>query len=280
MSGTEPAGRPGQTKFVILPVWVMALGQRPAMTYAALASFAREGETYVGLPTVAERLGVTINTVRSGVRELEDAGAVVIEPRYRDDGSRTTNEYRLLIDPPLQDIGGAPHQPVGGAPPQTVGGVVTRRKDELEETPNGVSLADDQPARPEVTELCNLLATQVFEQTGARPTVSKAWERDMRLTLDRPRAPGAEPWTALQVEYVIRWLGGVGERPQFWAMNVRCPGKLRSKMQRLVDEIKAERRGPSTASRVDRIRNIDPATIPTGNPFEAALANARRQVTS
>lgn len=276
-------GKVKQTEFCMVPVWIADLGWKAIVTYYALGTFANGRRAHPKHRTLAERAGVGVSTVREGIALLHSAGAIEVHDRWGPDGSRLSNDYVLHIDPPRHATTPSvattpPVAPVGVAPP--VGQRAKMDQSPLDQTdvPGGTSVGERQ-VRPEVTELCALLATHVEAVTGARPVVTKTWERDMRLTLERPRGTG-EPWTAEQVEYVIRWLGRAGERSQFWSVNVRCPSKLRAQMDRLVLEIRSERRGPSQASRIERIRNLDPSTLQAGNPFERALAKARGQVTA
>lgn len=259
-----------------VPDWLLDLPGDAHRVYAALATFAnhRTERCDPSIPAIAERAKRSEGTVRKGLRALADAGAITITHRQATAGDAATCAYNLTparVVQTAQEVVQDAHQ-----------GVVhhvhhhgNQTKVEPEVTPNGVTLGD-QPARIEVADLCALLADQVEATTDRRPAITKAWEREMRLTLDR------DNWTAEQVEYIIRWLGRSGERSQFWSMNVRCPAKLRGKMQRLVDEVKAERRGPSTASRAERIANMDPSRMVSGNPFAAALEAARvgRELTS
>lgn len=265
--------------FVIVPKWIQSLGWKALLAYHALAAGANRdtSESRTPQPKLADMVGVSVTTMREGIAELVAAGAVEIVPEYHPDtGSRMPNLYVLAFDPPLATHQAPPSQ--GDGAPLAGRGAIRPQEVRPQEVQPTVAHAE-KPPRPEVTELCALLATHVEAVTGARPVVTKTWERDMRLTLERPRGTG-DPWTAEQVEYVIRWLGREGERSQFWSVNVRCPSKLRAQMDRLVLEIRSERRGPSQASRIERIRNLDPSTLQAGNPFERALAKARGQVTA
>lgn len=262
--------------FVVVPKWVHGLGWKATLAYNALAAVVPNGADELhnaSHASLAERMGVGVSTMRDGIRALIDGGAIEVRPEYHPaTGSRLANVYVLGADPPVATRQGPPVATGGEAllPGNELVPPNTRPQDVAPAVPHAA-----MPARPEVAELCALLATHVGAVTGATPAVSKAWLRDMRLMLDRPRAPGSEPWSAEQVEYVIGWLGRAGERSQFWSVNVRCPSKLRAQMDRLVLEIRSERRGPSQQARAERIRNVDPATIPSGDPFTRALARAR-----
>ncbi|WP_447979049.1 helix-turn-helix domain-containing protein [Candidatus Nitrospira bockiana] len=100
------------------------------------------GRCYPGLPSVSERTGLAVETIRRHIARLRTQGLMRVIERRRADGSRTTNEYRLmlphvevtspdpvggaplgeggsgLISPPPPSVsGGGPPLPVEGAPP-------------------------------------------------------------------------------------------------------------------------------------------------------------------
>lgn len=256
-TGEPTSVRSRETRYSRVPDWVLETGDPKAiLTYTALASFAnREGEAHPKHATLGARVGLSVSAIQRGLRTLRDLGAVEVEAQFgRGVGRQVENVYVLAFDDPRSV---PPTERGRSQGPSAVGPTdrpITTGKDELEVQP--AVAHSEKPPRPEVTELCALLATHVGAVTGAKPVVTKAWLRDMRLTLDRPRGVDSPPWTAEQVEYVIGWLGKSGERSQFWSVNVRCPSKLRAQMERLVEEIKLERRtGTSSASRIERIRD-------------------------
>jgi len=83
----------------------------------------------------------------------------------------------------------------------------------------------------EAGRLCLLLA-DAMEMWGAkRPTVGKTWKQDMdrMLRIDKREAE--------QVERVIRWLfSSSDDVAMFWAPNIGCPGKLRSRWDQMAGQ--------------------------------------------
>ena len=57
-----------------------------------------EGACWPGVKTIARELKLSPRTVQRALRDLEQAGLVQRQPRYRENGSCTSNRY--LIKPP------------------------------------------------------------------------------------------------------------------------------------------------------------------------------------
>jgi len=56
---------------------------------------ASKGECWPGIKSIANDLGLSRSTVKRAVRDLEKHGYLEKEPRYRDNGSLTSNLYRI-----------------------------------------------------------------------------------------------------------------------------------------------------------------------------------------
>lgn len=54
------------------------------------------GSCWPGVKTIASNLGLSRSTVKRALRELEDAGWIQKQPRYRENGSSTSNLYIIL----------------------------------------------------------------------------------------------------------------------------------------------------------------------------------------
>ena len=110
--GPAFAVEPGQ-HFALVPEWLIFsdVGATPLRVYAALAcawSDWTTGECWPSRRTVAERLGVSIDTVDRALAKLAEHGAVRIEERRRPDGSRASNRVWILRTPaptPPQECG-------------------------------------------------------------------------------------------------------------------------------------------------------------------------------
>ena len=102
-----------------IPAISWAYSQRlsaiPKMILIVLADH-HNGETGQCNPSVkriCEMAGVVQRTVENHIETLEHAGLVIVEKRYRDDGSRTSNQYRLSLDGGFNSPGGEPTPPPG-----------------------------------------------------------------------------------------------------------------------------------------------------------------------
>lgn len=115
------------------------LGSRDRLVLLALADHAdREGCCFPGQGSIAQKTGLSRDTVGRAVRHLERAGYLEREPRTRGDGGRTSDLYKLAVTPPAQSgtpSAGAPPAPgqrAGEAPPQGAGDVNHQGKSSVE----------------------------------------------------------------------------------------------------------------------------------------------------
>jgi hypothetical protein len=58
----------------------------------------REGVCWPRIATIAKKMGVSTRTVQRSLRLQARRGLITIEERYRPDGSRSSNRYRLHLD--------------------------------------------------------------------------------------------------------------------------------------------------------------------------------------
>lgn len=90
-------------RFARTPEWVLFhpdLNGTDVRVFGALDRF--DGRDCIpAVPTVAERLGVSRDTVERAIRSLEAVGAVRREQRFTDEGRQTSNRYILAGDEPL-----------------------------------------------------------------------------------------------------------------------------------------------------------------------------------
>jgi len=57
----------------------------------------QEGNCWPAIPTIAQELGLSRSTVKRALLDLEKAGFIKKEFRYRENGSYTSNLYQLLL---------------------------------------------------------------------------------------------------------------------------------------------------------------------------------------
>ncbi len=98
------------TYFATVPEWLLGKVSMNAIgVYCVIDRKAdRNGRAFPGRKLIADTLNVSEATVKRALAELVDVGALERLPRFREDGSRTSNLYRLLRDPPrsTDDPGG------------------------------------------------------------------------------------------------------------------------------------------------------------------------------
>ncbi|MFK0296949.1 helix-turn-helix domain-containing protein [Streptomyces sp. NPDC090442] len=81
-------------KFSQTPLWVIKKCRKSVWLFDFLrAQYGGFDQTFPKLDTIAEEMGVSRNTVKRALADLIAARAMEVRPRYKDDGSRTSNEY-------------------------------------------------------------------------------------------------------------------------------------------------------------------------------------------
>jgi hypothetical protein len=89
------------------------------------------------------------------------------------------------------------------------------------------------------------MANAVGDFTGKRPRPSKTWCQDMERMV---RIDGRDPD---EIRRVIRWLySSADDVAVFWAPNVLCPGKLRTKWATIAGQAGRKRAKPESV--IDR----------------------------
>lgn len=80
------------------------------------------GKAWPGLTRIAELVGLSVNSVRRLIRDLESVGAVTVTERYTPDGGQTSNLYYVHWEKvsPHQTDDSDPLKPVGGDAPKKV----------------------------------------------------------------------------------------------------------------------------------------------------------------
>ena len=267
---TDHGDEVAQTPFAIVPCWIAPLGQKAILAYFALACHASSVDRSCRpkVATLAGCAGMGATAMREGIALLVEAGAVTVEERYAEDGSRRSNLYHLHADPPTATRR-APHRDAVDPPPPH-GGLKNQTVVGPEQTPDGV--CESETPRADVEEVVTALAAHVRTATTREPNVTKQWRRDVRLMLD---GPGKSPpeWSVEQLLFVIQWLDAPTRDAQFWSPNVLCPAKLRAQMPKLVAAIRRERQGGNGNGVADRIAGIRAAAAgPRGTLAEQMAA--------
>lgn len=88
----------------------------------------------------------------------------------------------------------------------------------------------DVMARPEVEELCLLLADKIEANGYKRPTITKQWRTDCRLMIDKEDRPPEN------IRKAIEW----ATNDEFWRPNIRSMAKLREHYDVMRDRARQE----------------------------------------
>ena len=77
----------------------MKLPHRAVSVYIYLSDRAnKDGECWPAIPTIAADLKYSQSTVRRGIRDLEKAGFLTTEQRYREKGGKSSLLFRLKAE--------------------------------------------------------------------------------------------------------------------------------------------------------------------------------------
>lgn len=116
-------------------------------------------------------------------------------------------------------------------------------QEEVREPPARSTAVAAVTLRPEIDQLCGLLAGRIEANGSKRPTITKRWEDACRLMLDR------DGRTPEQIAYLINW----AQSDSFWRSNILSMPKLRDKFDQLRLQA-TSRNGPSKSDQ--RAENI------------------------
>ncbi|MEV5905413.1 helix-turn-helix domain-containing protein [Streptomyces sp. NPDC052127] len=83
------------------PAWVVKRAFKDVWLYDWLrARYGGLNGIWPGIDTLATEFGVSRSTIERTIRRLVAAGCMEIRPRFREDGSQTTNQYVTKFDEP------------------------------------------------------------------------------------------------------------------------------------------------------------------------------------
>lgn len=92
------AGRIHKEPFAQIPEWLLRsdVSDRAVRAFGLLDRHAdKEGRAFPGRPKLAASLSCSTSSLDRALDELRDVGALVTTERFRDDGSRSSNDYWL-----------------------------------------------------------------------------------------------------------------------------------------------------------------------------------------
>jgi hypothetical protein len=105
------------TTFAQVPEWLLEanVSSRAIHLYAVLQGRAgKKGATWPSRKTLAGQMRCSPDTVDRAIAELVEVDALRVEPRWDDDGDRTSNRYVLLSERPDLRSGGRMDAQTGG----------------------------------------------------------------------------------------------------------------------------------------------------------------------
>jgi len=239
---------------------------------------------------LAAQLRCSVDSLDRAIKELEDGGFLTVTPQYVEGTKvRVANDYRL--EDSRKDAatetsrngegagdGGRKDAATGAGEGGRTGAAANRKKGSKRQPKKKEGSAAQQP-RPEVDELCQLLADRIIANDGSpavyRPRVStNAWRDPMRLLLDKDLAVDKDglpvPFQARveKVRKAINWC----QDDDFWRRQILSPGNLREKYNRLrlaaaPPSSNGHRNGNGQPARRE-LPQMDIASLPPTDPAE------------
>lgn len=185
----------GIEPFAMVPEWVIyheGISPAAVRLYAALDRHEGPSGVYPSRARLARLLSISDRHIRTLMAELVEAGAVEIIPRWHEDGSQTSNLYRLPFRNPASG-GGA----VDVMPPDEVQVTQTRtRSNDRSPSPTGEGGTTLGPIRSKLTE--DAVDLIVAEYANRHP--------DPRGSIDRARGYKTFAVSNDKIGYVKAWL--------------------------------------------------------------------------
>lgn len=227
-----------------------------------------------------------LSAVRSGLRELREAGYITTETVTEAPGRLAGRRMVVHAEPHTGEDPDRSKTDRLETDRSAAAGVVTTEVATTDEATEPISSATpsapaDATPSAEVIQLCTQLADAVERYRdgaqGARPKVTKAWHRDMRLLLERGPlgAKQAVAVSAARVADCIRVTFTELADPQgssgfCWASNVQSPSALRRHWWKLYEAAVAGRRRSQSGKLAAVSRAV---TGDEPEPLSAVLAN-------
>lgn len=179
--------------FSIVPHWIIEAGVtgNTLLVWCCLAKHAScEDVAWPSVSRMAESTGLSDETVRRSVRSLQEIGALLAFERTREDGSQTSNEYRLFFASPDARYGGGSKKPEGGPLQKTVPPELEPDMNQTSELSNEISEASETRARTAFAdedwrEHSDKLVFQIGNAIDAVPKFRKATKKASTFAIER-----------------------------------------------------------------------------------------------
>lgn len=180
------------------------------------------------------------DAIRKAVRELEQRG-YLHRQRLREGTKLAGIEY-TLTEPPISSVGFPYVGPayVGKSPTKKTSSSEDHLSEDEIPSAGAAGAPPAEEPRPEIEQLCVMLADRIEANGSKRPEISKAWRDSARLLLDR------DGRTPQQVAWIIGWC----QSDEFWRSNILSMPTLRKQFDRL--RLRAQHETGPAVSRRER----------------------------
>ena len=106
--------------FSIIPEWLISsnLSDNAIRVYTALYRFAdkNDGTCYPSVATIGKKCNKSPSSVKRGLKELKQIGAIEVRERYIEEKGQTSNLYILKLNPAFKnELGGQVISDTGGS---------------------------------------------------------------------------------------------------------------------------------------------------------------------
>lgn len=190
------------------------------------------------------------DSIRSGIKELEDHGYLTRRRERSDGGTFGGIDYEItdpFADNPTEPTATppTPNPPTTENPPL--------RRPSLKKTSSKEEDApplSEHPATPdfsdEVIALCERLADRIATNTGKRPTITQAWKLSCRRMMELD---------GIAFDHIVGAIDWC-QQDDFWAANILSMPKLREKYPTLLLQAKRKKGAATTTERVAQNRDV------------------------
>lgn len=166
------------SRFAVTPEWVLDadISDRAVRLYGVISRYGSSSRAkFPSRGALAERLRCSLDSIDRAMKELVDIEALAVIPRQREDGGRSSNEYRLYTDPPAWRT----PQDSDTPSPQDCGTPPSREAAAGKSTEHEIQRLTDTPLLTElgVTDPATTLLRGWWDElkTAGEPTPAQPW---------------------------------------------------------------------------------------------------------
>lgn len=194
--------------FAAIPEWVLYHPGLDALDVRVYGVLWRHGEqSYPGHDRIGALVGKSHDSVARSLNRLAKVGAIRVEPRYRDDGGRTTNLYTIAGEAPMPPVSRTDASTVAAEAPTPAprtdasGTIAMVEREQLNDTPSAraeaaplaLALPEEEPGLWEAF-------WRAYPRKVGKPDAFKAWKAVAA------HKGGAGPEAERVMEGLVPWL--------------------------------------------------------------------------